>query len=371
MARPVVYHQGRFPPQRLDLERLFPLIGPASAAIARFDGLLSAIPNADVLLSPLTTQEAVLSSKIEGTQATMGEVLEFEAGKDVPAEQKRGDIQEILNYRSALQEGVEQLSSLPLSLRLIRNVHGVLMTGVRGKDKDPGNFRRLQNWIGAPGCNVDGARFVPPSADQVANAMSAWERFIHAETIDPLVQLAVLHAEFEAIHPFFDGNGRLGRLFIPLFLFSKKLIGRPNFYMSAYLEARRDEYYDRLLAVSRDDDWTGWCAFFLSAVESQAQDNTAKARAILNLYGERSDWIAKTTRSHHAVKALGWFFKNPIFNTSRFVASTGIPKATASRILHIVRKRRLLRVVREASGRRPGILAFTELLNITEGRKVF
>ncbi|MGH8581792.1 MAG: Fic family protein, partial [Gammaproteobacteria bacterium] len=198
---PVHYHHGRFPPTELDLQRLLPLVGPANAELARYDGILSAIPNASVLLAPLTTQEAVLSSRIEGTQATFGEVLEFEAGEDASSEEKKTDIHEVLNYRAAMRHAVTQMETLPLSQRLMKGAHQVLMKGVRGQNKAPGDYRRLPNWIGPSGCTVETARFVPASAERVPDAMSAWERYLHADAPDKLIQLAILHAEFEAIHP--------------------------------------------------------------------------------------------------------------------------------------------------------------------------
>jgi len=265
------YREDSFPPRNLDLERLLPLIGPATEALARYDGILAGVPNADVLLAPLTTQEAVLSSRIEGTQATLGEVLEFEASDVASSAEKREDIFEILNYRSAMRFAVVKRHELPLSQRLMKETHSVLMQGVRGQHKSPGEYRRVANWIGSPGCSLEEARFVPIAANQISHAMSRWEKYLHASASDRLLQLGILHAEFEAIHPFLDGNGRLGRLIVPLFLMEKGLLAGPNFYISAYFEANRDEYYDRLLRVSSNDDWTGWCIFFLTAVIEQAR----------------------------------------------------------------------------------------------------
>lgn len=201
--------------------------------------------------------------------------------------------------------------------------------------------------------------------------MDVWENYLHADAPDRLVQLAIVHAEFEAIHPFLDGNGRLGRLLVPLFLFSYRLLSRPNFYLSAYLERHRDAYYDRLLAVSRDRDWTRWCEFFLQAVISQAEENQQKARQILTLYRDRKDWIAEVTRSQYAVRALDWMFGRPIFKTSDFFESVGIPQPTAKRIVREARDNGLLRELRPAGGRRAAILAFVELLNIAEGGRAF
>ena len=369
----VAYHYGGFPPQHLDWPRLLPLIGPAAAAIARYDGVLDGVPNTAVLLSPLTAQEAVLSSRIEGTQATLGEVLEFEAQGELFDEStpKKADIREVLNYRAALNEAIRLLDTLPLSQRLVRETHRVLMQGVRGYNKSPGDYRRIPNWIGPLHRPIEEARFIPCSADKLPAAMDVWETFLHADAPDRLVQLALVHAEFEAVHPFLDGNGRLGRLMVPIFLYSQKLLSRPNFYLSAYFERHRDAYYDRLLAISRDGDWTGWCEFFLRALISQAEDNQRKAQAILALYRTRKDWIARTTRSQYAVRALDWMFQRPIFKTSDFIETAGIPAPTAGRILRVSRDEGLLREFRPASGRRAAILAFSELLNIAEGEEAF
>lgn len=368
---PVHYHEGRFPPRELDWPRLIPLLGPAAAAVARYDGMLAAVPNPDILLSPLTTQEAVLSSRIEGTQATMGEVLEFEAGREDVSPERREDIHEVLNYRAAMREAERLLAELPLSQRVICEMHRVLLDGVRGQNKAPGEYRRVPNWIGPSGCTIEQAKFVPIGADKLPGAMSAWENYLHDEAPDRLVQLAILHAEFEALHPFLDGNGRLGRMLVPLFMWQKGLIRRPMFYISAWLEARRDEYYDRLLAVSRDDDWTGWCCFFLEAVRIQAEDNLRRTQAILRLYDELKLRLPEMTRSQYAVHALEWLFARPIFRASDFVQGSGIPAPTARRFLGVLREHGILRNIVDASGRRSAILAFPALLGIADGREDF
>ncbi len=369
---PVHYHEGRFPPEKsLDWGALAPLLGPAAAALARYDEILNVVRNPELLLAPLTTQEAVLSSRIEGTQATMGEVLEFEAGQEVDSPERRDDIEEVRNYRTSMREAEEMLTALPLSLRVVREAHRVLLSGVRGRNKSPGEYRRIPNWIGPPGCSIDTAKFVPIGAEKLDEAMSAWERYIHQETPDLLVQAAVLHAEFEALHPFLDGNGRLGRMLVPLFLWQRGLISRPMFYISAYFEAHRDAYYNGLLAVSRDDDWTGWCKFFLEGVRVQAEDNLAKARAILELYEDMKIRVTELTRSHYAVHALDWIFERPIFRSIHFVNTADIPEPTARRVLRVLRENEILNVVRTGKGRRSTILSFPDLLNIAEQRKLF
>ncbi len=373
MAGPVAYHAGRFPPAQLDWPRLIPLLGPAAAALARYDALLLAIPNAAVLLSPLTTQEAVLSSRIEGTQATMGEVLEYEAGAEpasLPAA-KREDIEEVLNYRRAMRQAVERLTELPICSRLIRELHSTLLAGVRGHDKARGRFRTIQNYIGLSGRPVAEARFVPIGPGQLEDGIAAWEKYLHREEPDRLVQLAVAHAEFESLHPFLDGNGRIGRILIPLFLYQQRLLREPMFYLSEFLETNRQEYYDRLLAVSRDDDWTGWCEFFLRAILHQAQANESRAQAMLQLYERKKGWIVGHTHSQHAIAALDFMFQTPIFNSTVFVSSSGIPEASARRLLGMLKETDLLRTVRAASGRLAAVYAFVELLNIAEGRDVF
>jgi len=371
--KPVKYHEGGFPPGRLDWERLVPLIGPANAALARYDGMLAAVPNPAVLLSPLMTQEAVLSSRIEGTQATMAEVMEFEAGirSDVPDANRTADIHEVLNYRKAMGCAVELLKELPLCQRIIREAHSVLMQGVRGQGKAPGKYRKIPNWIGPPGTPMEKATYIPISGDKLPSAMGRWERFIHADAPDKLVQLALLHAEFEALHPFLDGNGRLGRMFVPLFLFNSELLRSPMFYISAYLEARRDEYYERLLAVSRDGDWTGWSVFFLHALTEQARENEQKSSAILKLYESERDRILDLTRSNYAIKALDFLFYRPIFSASAFYMEADIPGPSARKMLKILRENGFFKILRETKGRYPAILAFRELLNIAEGRQVF
>jgi len=366
----VQYHYGEFPPEELDWKRLIPVIGPASMAVARYDGTLSAVPNASLLLSPLITQEAVLSSRIEGTQTTMGEVLEYEAEGESKAIEpgKKADIQEVLNYRRALNRSVEMMRDLPLCQRIIREAHRVLLDGVRGQGKDPGEYRKNQNWIGPHGCTLEEARFVPISPDRLPDGMSAWERHIHAGAQDHLVRLAVLHAEFEALHPFHDGNGRLGRMMVPLYMYEKGLISGPMFYISAYFEAHRDEYYERLLAVSREGAWTEWCLFFLEAVRQQAEENRSKAQAILDLYEGMKPRFTEITRSQHAISALDRIFSHPIFNSGNFIEASGIPVATARRILRELREHDVLEVLLESSGRRSAVYVFPELLRITEGR---
>lgn len=364
------YHYGRFPPDdELDWPGLIPLLGPTSAAIARYDGVLSAIPNPDILLAPLATQEAVLSSRIEGTQATMGEVLEFEAGRAAESPARRDDFQEVLNYRRAMWRAQGMLATLPMCQRVVREAHRELLAGVRGEGKSPGRYRLGPNWIGAPGSGIEKARFVPVSADKLPDAMGAWEKYVHQDVPDKLVQLAVLHAEFEALHPFLDGNGRLGRMLVPLLMWQMELIQQPTFYVSAYFEARREMYNEGLLAVSKEGDWTGWCRFFLQALRAQAEDNLAKAEGIIELYDKMKKRVSELTRSQYAFRALDWIFQRPIFRSTAFVQEAGIPEPTARRFLKVLCTGEILRITIPGRGRRPAFLLFPELLRIAEGRQ--
>lgn len=367
---PVHYHEGAFPPDKqIDWKELVPYIGPAYAAVARYDAMLASVQNPDILISSLMIHEADISSRIEGTQATMREALEFEAGREPDSPAKRDDIEEIINYRNAMRQAEEALETLPLCLRVLRKAHRALLSGVRGKNKSPGEFRSNPIHIG-PDNKIENASYVGISAEKLPDAMSAWEKYIHADTPDLLVQAAVLHAEFEAIHPFLDGNGRLGRMFIPLFLWERGFIRAPAFYISAYLEAHRDAYFERLLAVSRDGDWTGWARFFLEAVQTQAETNTAKVEAMIRLYEDMKLRVAELIRSQFAIHTLDWIFKTPIFSSSDFTNNAGIPKYSAYRILNNLRDDNILELFIESRGPQSAVYVFPKLMNITEAQSM-
>lgn len=369
---PVRYHLGRFPPQNLDWNRLLPLIGPAHRAIAGYEGMLQGLPIADVLLSPLASQEAVLSNRILGTQTTVTEVLAFEAEGDLSEGDttKRNDIKEVLNYRIALFAAINRLKEDHLSQWLIRGTHEVLMHGVRGHDKSPGKYRTDTCFIGPPSSKIERAQYIACPPEQLNLALDSLDSYIHGETQDLLVQLAIFHAEFLAVHPFEDGNGRMGRLLVPLFMFTKKVLSSPSFYISEYLEKHYDMYVERLRAVSRDDDWTGWCVFFLTALTEQAHANQQKVHNLQELYIERREWVVEMVPSQYSGRALDWIFERPVFQSIDFVKSAGIPNSTARRLLNLFKAHGLLKELRKGGGRRSSMLAFPELLNIAEGRKV-
>ena len=270
------------PPPNLDLAPLIRKVGQANAALARYDGLLQSVINPSVMLSPLTNREAVLSSKIEGAQATVDEVLEYEAGIGFEGE-KAQDIKEIVNYRKTLVLASEALADQPLAVAYTA-VARVLMDSVAGT-KRQAQFASTRTGLAHPERAIGQATFVLPSPLQLLDHLQAWEAYLSTVDFDVLVQTAVVHAQFELLHPFKDGNGRIGRLLIPLFLFQKRALASPMFYISEYLEAHRDIYYARLRGISQAGDWNGWIEFFLGAIVEQARANTAKVRAIWSFTG--------------------------------------------------------------------------------------
>jgi Fic family protein len=359
------------PLQNLDWKNLLPLVGRANGCLARYDGMLQTLPNSAVLLSPITANEAVLSSKIEGTQATLDEVLEADAGL-LTAEARRGDIEEISNYRSAVAVAEGALADRPLSLGLIREIHQRLLQGVRGRDKEPGKFRTDQNWIGRHGDPIERARFIPPNPAILQQALEQWGNYIGSAAEDPILQIAVAHAQFEILHPFKDGNGRIGRMLIPLILFQRQALSRPMFYMSEYLEEHRQEYYDRLLAITDNDDWHGWLVFFLNGLIAQAEANLKKVQAIRDLYEETKRRVVEITHSQFAPAAVDAFFRRPIISGTDFTAIAGFNnRVTANGMLRQLEAENIIIKVRDGAGRMPAVYAFLRLINLAEGRAVF
>ena len=359
------------PHEDIAWERLISAMSEANRAVARYDGVLYGIPNPGVLLSPLTTQEAVLSSRIEGTRTTLDEVLMFEAGEQV-VEGQREDIREVLNYRRGLREAERAISDRPFNINLLLKLHSILLDEDRGRYRGRGRFRTVQNFIGPPGAGIEEAFYVPPEPGRVAEYMNNWENYYHAQERDRLIQLAVIHAHFEMIHPFVDGNGRIGRMIIPLFLCEKNLLSRPTFYISAYLEARREQYYALLRALDGPESWNNWIEFFLRAVAEQALENTDKALGILALYERLKDQVRELTRSQYAVPLLDNLFRQPIFAPKQLLEVQNMPsKPTVMNLLGKLKEAGVLHTLREPSGRRPQILALAELINLCEGKEVF
>jgi Fic family protein len=351
-------------------DQLVSLIARANRELARYDGILHGVPNPAVLLSPMTTQEAVLSSRIEGTQATLGDVLKFEAGEEIKGEERRQDIHEILNYRKAMFEAEKELKTRPFNLNLLKRMHSILLDSVRGKNKARGEFRRDQNWIGTPGDPIERALFVPPAPARVMELLDNWEKYWHAEERDALVQLALVHAQFEIIHPFLDGNGRLGRIQIPLYLCEKKFLARPMFYLSAYFDKKKDEYVARLRALNGDESWNRWVEFFLVAISEQALENGKKAQAILALYEDLKGRVLEVTRSQFAVPLLDFMFRQPIFTSTHLANAKKMPSRQMMAVLvNKLIKAKILQIVKKGGGRRAQVLALPELLNLCEGKK--
>lgn len=260
---------------------LLQTLSQADRSIGELAGVGRIIPNPDLLVIPYMTIEALASSRIEGTQASLSDLFIFEAASE---KKPNDDVQEVLNYLNALRFGLTRLKTLPLSLRFIREVHEKLMRGVRGgtPDKTPGEFRRSQNWIGSAGATLQQATYVPPPPDKMLELLHNFELYLHADTTLPfLVFLAVVHYQFEVIHPFLDGNGRLGRLLLTFLLCSRNELPQPLLYLSRYFELHQQTYYDKLIGVSRDGDWLGWLTFSLEAVRTQSRDAIEKANRIL------------------------------------------------------------------------------------------
>ncbi len=325
------------------------------------------------MLSPLTTKEAVLSSRIEGTNATVDEVLEQDAGL-VKEGKKFEDIQEISNYRSALYQATKHLETYPIRLGFIREIHKILMSSARGENQAPGEFRIEQNWMGQAGCSIEEASFVPPDPLRLQEFLLAWEEYLSFDDINFLLQTAVVHAQFELLHPFNDGNGRIGRILIPLFLYQKKQLSQPMFYLSEYLEGNREEYYQRLKNISQHGDWNGWVAFFLRAVTYQAIENSNRVVEIMALYESMKVKMHEITHSQYSVYLLDALFSKPIFTTSdcatRLEKQCGIHKQTTLGLLRELKAESVLIELQSGSGSRAAVLGFPGLINVAEGRTV-
>ncbi len=340
-------------------------VGDANLAVGRYDGILQGIVNPSVLLSPMLAQEAVISSKIEGTQASLEEVLEYEVDPAVDVSpERRDDIHEIINYRKATSTALDLLKEKPLCTNIITELHGILLQSVRGRDKEPGRIRRIQNYIAPDGAPIEEASYIPPPPTRVMDKMSNWEFFLHSDQMDRLIQIAILKGQFELIHPFRDGNGRIGRMLIPLMMYVKNILSLPMFYVSAYLEKNRDQYNYRLSNLSKVGDWDGWIQFFISAVTEQANENSLQAKEILELYNDMKTEIPDAIRSQHAIQIIDLLFGSPIFKTADLIGNIGVSRASANRIIRELIIHDIVKVIREPRGRRPGVYAFDRLLNV-------
>jgi len=305
-------------------------LSDADRLIGRLAGEGQSLPNPHLLIRPFIRREAVLSSRIEGTQATLGELLAVEAGAAV--ERSPDDLREVANYVIALEHGIKRLAKLPLSLRLVKVLHAKLMKGVRGEVATPGQFRRSQNWIGPAGCTLANATYIPPSPDYLMDCLGAWEQFLHDTSLPPLVQAAAMHYQFETIHPFLDGNGRVGRLLITLFLVERSILPAPLLYLSAFFEATRLEYYDRLNAVRTDAAWESWIGYFLNGIARMSEDALNRTARINSLLVEWRLAVAGTTSKvpTHMVDLLA---ENPFWTTKKAGERLGVAFTTAQRAI--------------------------------------
>ncbi len=363
----VDYHYDQFPPTEIDAAKLIMPLAGAAAALARYDQMLKGMHNSEILLAPLRSQEAVVSSRIEGTVSTLDEILRYEAEQEdsgeATNENYRSETVEVYLYGRALtyaQKSIEQ--GAPLSSFLIRSTHKVLLGFGRGARLSPGEFKSEQNYL-ADRQNKK-VLFVPMRPEQLNDGMERLFAFIEDEGQQILLRTAIAHLEFEALHPFKDGNGRIGRMLITLMLWKFGAISTPHFYISSYFEERRDEYIDRMREVSNTGAWTDWIVFFLAALEEQAMKNLATSEKIRGLYEELKKEFLQMLSSQWSTAALDFLFSRPVFRNSVFTQKSGIPSATAHRITRILAEKGMLQTITPASGRRPALYSFEPLLKL-------
>ena len=307
------------------------LLDKASRAIATLDGVGETIPNPNLLMRPLLRREALLSSMIEGTITSLSEVFAYEADRQGMANH---DVREVINYVMAMQQGVEALRRLPISLRFVNEIHLRLLTGVRGEEKRPGELRSGQVYIGAPGSSIRDARFIPPPPDQVRSLFLDWEEFVNESLeLPPLVRCAMMHYQFETIHPYEDGNGRVGRLLITLFLIASQVLSKPLLYLSAYFERDRQRYYDELLNVSITGDWERWFRYFLIGIDEESRDVMERIRRLRQLHSDYREVLQAGRASSSALQLLDELFANPFMTVRGASGILGMTTAGARGVL--------------------------------------
>lgn len=360
-------------PPRIDYDKnLICLLSKADRLLGELSGTGRLLSNPYLLIAPYIRREAVSSSRIEGTQASLSDLFFFEASElEKP---KVPDVLEVRNYVSAMEYGIERLKDLPVSTRLFRELHKILMEGVRGKHATPGEIRRSQNWIGPPGCKLNEATYVPPPIEEMKVALSNWEKYLHSYLDDPpLIQCAMTHYQFEAIHPFLDGNGRIGRLLITFFLCERGHLSQPLLYLSTYFERSREEYYSKLLRVSQHGDWRGWIEFFLHGVIEQVKDAISDANKILKLHAEYKEKLEGTKKIPESAHRLtDEIFLNPVISISGLSKKWNMPfNSVKTGVLRLIG----IGILREVKGRRRNKLFFApkliDLLTVTDKEKRF
>ena len=337
------------PPPDLDIQgRVMAALSKADLALGRLDGAVETLPHPELFTAMYVRREAVLSSQIEGTQASLDDLVAAEAR--LRGDRPLGDVNEVINYTAALNFGVARLSELPISGRLLREIHEILMTGVRGGHATPGEFRTTQNWIGAPGATLATAIFVPPPPEQVSEQIGALENFLHQPSELPLlVRIGLAHVQFETIHPFVDGNGRLGRLLITFLLCEREVLSKPVLYVSLVLKKRRQEYYDRLQAVRDRGEWEAWLVFFLECVTEAALDAARLAKSILGLRENHRDAVVNAlgARAGKAIRLLERLYRDPYIEVNEAASMLGVSYANANTIVWDLEK---MGILREATG---------------------
>jgi len=342
-------------------------LSEADRALGELAGLGRTLPNPYLLTRHFLRREAVLSSRIEGTRASLVDLFAFEVEPPLFGEpERRDDVQEVQNYVRALEHGIARLEDLPISQRLLREMHAVLMEGVRGAQRDPGEFRRILNWIGPPGAGLEEATYVPPPPAEITTALSALERHIHGDTgLPPLLEIALVHYQFEAIHPFLDGNGRIGRLLITLMLIERDLLPEPLLYLSAYFERHRGAYYDHLLAVSQNGKWEGWLLFFLRGVSVEASDASRRAGKLFELRETYRERFQREGARPNLLTAVNHLFENPVTSIRELAEVMGVSFEAARRLVGSLEERGVLE---EITGRRRNrVYAAREILQVLQG----
>lgn len=324
---------------------LISVLAEAERNLSRLAALAGAFPFPRLLIQPFMRREAVLSSRIEGTRATLAELYTYESAQ-LSLFETNEDVREVHNYVTALDYGLERLQTLPISLRLLREIHEKLMTGVRGGNLTPGEFRRSQNWIGPAGSTLMTATYVPPPVDEMHQALGDLERFIHTGTELPaLARVAMIHYQFEAIHPFLDGNGRVGRLLMPLLFAEWNLLPQPLLNLSVYFERYRQEYYDHLLAVSQRGAWEAWLRFFLRGVSTQARDSLVRMERLEAIRARYQPLVESDRNAERMSAVVDFLFTKPIFSTKQLAGSLGMPFKTARQYIEKLVQAGILREV--------------------------
>lgn len=362
----VNYHYDQFPPGRLDYEKFVKPLLKATDALARYDQMLKNMHNSEIFLSPLRNQEAVISSRMEGTISTMDEILQFQADHSTETEDTtavRMEVIETILYQRALQATQQAMESgYPLSQSLIKAIHQRLLSYGRGASKSPGMLKIEQNYIADK--LKKNILFIPISPERLQEGLDQLFQYIENSEHPKLVKTGIAHIEFEALHPFKDGNGRIGRMLITLMLWESRLISAPHFYISAYLEENKDQYIDVMRKVSEFGDWESWCMFFLTAVEQQAIRNLSIAEQLTSLYEEMKAVFSESLSSKWSVNALDFVFANPVFRNNKFTSTSGIPPASAARFTRVLLDEGLIVTREEAAGRRPALYSFEPLMEL-------